>query len=106
MLRRLLTILVIVWQWKPSFKFQRNLNYVMAAMWWAAVPYALWEDMGPFLVIGCGVAGFIMLIEGNRFREPPQPGVCAACGYDLRASPDRCPECGTVPKPVRKAAKS
>jgi hypothetical protein len=58
--------------------------------WWIGVPH--WALFVVFMIMP--VVWTAQRI-GAAKRHRAARGLCVRCGYDLRATPDRCPECGT-----------
>jgi hypothetical protein len=59
----------------------------------------MWEISFPLWFLPACVLGLpigLMALRRPRRRRRRRCGQCVTCGYDLRATPDRCPECGAT----------
>jgi len=59
------------------------------------VPYWL-----AFLLLSAFPVHCICRIRKKKLK----PGYCNVCGYDMRATPERCSECGEIAPPPRRRA--
>jgi hypothetical protein len=67
---------------------------------WIPVPSVAVEVSDWLIAASCALPALVWGLRRLRRRRYPT-GRCSACGYDLRATPDRCPECGVVTRWIK-----
>jgi hypothetical protein len=77
------------------FYFQALIQNPQMHAWILTFP--LWP-----LAVAMGMPWAIWVVVHRRRIQQYfiEKGLCLNCGYDLRATPNRCPECGTIPRPA------
>jgi hypothetical protein len=90
--------------WKPP-------THEFAGFGWEGSAVAMGPNLTPttwrislplwFFALALSVFPLSRIVSMTGHVRRRRAGFCAGCGYDLRATPDRCPECGTEAGKVR-----
>jgi hypothetical protein len=57
--------------------------------------FSCWIPYWPIVLL-TGLPPAVWLMRRRRVKRRRRAGQCVHCGYDLRETPDRCPECGQL----------
>ena len=86
------------WFWNIE-KFDMRMSWRFCGAWHAHIgnrdelwSLPVWYLLAPPIILLAHLAR-----KPVRRYVRSRNGACLVCGYDLRATPQRCPECGTIP---------
>lgn len=69
-----------------------GISFTEISDWTVVLPYWLLAILSVLALVLLAPG----LLRGRRMRRRQRLGLCLRCGYDLRASVERCPECGAA----------
>lgn len=74
--------------------------YSSSGIWRAGYSYSSHHVGFHFVILLIVASPFFVrgLLRWRRYEQHLHAGLCTNCGYDLRGSKDRCPECGSALK--------
>jgi len=84
------------WAGRAGFRAEHSRTYFGAAAFTDetfSLAFPLWV-----VVVAGAALPAARVMRRRAARRRARAGQCPGCGYDLRATPERCPECGALPR--------